>query len=574
MKIRRRTRRPARGAGVAIRSQALAITILTFALTSLALALTALTLAPLSLSGQAAGAAGSPQTVRAEAMEAVEAYVRIVKEARRLEFEDAGRGREPAAGQVAREHRPAAIEALDAAGARAPDDDWIVGHRVGMRIKHGLMEEAREIAESCDASPWWCAALQGFARQQTGRIAEAEEAFERALEAMPSQVWCAWTEEIFMLLEEGLAEEYASLRCVDRAPQMARIWWLADPLYLTEGNERRVEHFARLVALRLHDETLELVNIDCAPEHRRSFLVLGVPEEWWSFEQFFIPFDEATGRRFVPGEGVVRDPWSHRAEDWEHRARSREERYDPGFGPLYGLDQQTAFFVRGDSIEVVAATELGGHPLAVRAPLEVGLALTWGPEEPPRVVRERGDAAGRYLMRTRVADRPQVVSVEAVGEREGAARARFGHTRPAEGAFGVGISDLLLFEWGDGVEQSLEGVAPRMLGSTQVEEGREIGVFWEVYGVVLDQPVEFTVSGVPMEPGLLRRLGQALRVVSPRETMEVSWTEPADQDGRMARTLRLDISQLSEGEYTLEMRARTSGGEPATARRELQVGGG
>jgi len=529
-----------------------------------------LVLVPGAVHAQAAGAGGTIQSARAEAMEAVEAYVRIVKEARRLEYEDAGRGREPAAGQVADEHRPAAIEALDAAGQASPGDDWIVGHRVGMRIKQGLMDEAREVAEACEATPWWCAALQGFTRQQTGRILEAEEAFERALEAMPSQVWCAWTEEISWLLEPELAEEYAAARCVDRGPLMERFWWLADPLYLTPGNERRVEHFARLVALRLHDETLHLVDLDCAPEHRRSFLVLGVPQEWWSFEQFFVPFDEAAGRRFLPGTAIVQDPWSHGPDDWEHRARSREERYDPGFGPFYELEQQTAFFVRGDSIEVTAAAQLRGHPLAVRAPLTVGVALAPGPGEPPVVVRAEGDG-DLYRFRARTADAPQVVSVEAMGEREGAARTRFGHTRPAPGAQGIEISDLLVYEWADGLEQTLEATAPRMLGSTRIEGGREIGVYWEVYGVAAEQMIEFTVSGIPTEPGVLRRLGQALRIVSPRETMEVRWTEPADADGMIGRTLRLDISQLSEADYVLELRAGAPGTSPAAAQRRIRI---
>lgn len=68
------------------------------------------------------------------------------------------------------ESRPRVIAALDGFAKTVPGDDWIAGHRVGMRIKQGWIEEAVEVAGACAATRWWCDALLGLSLHVAGRI--------------------------------------------------------------------------------------------------------------------------------------------------------------------------------------------------------------------------------------------------------------------------------------------------------------------------------------------------------------------------------------------------------------------
>ena len=86
-----------------------------------------------------------------------------------------------------------------------------------------------------------------------GNFAAADSAFSLALNSMPDSTRCHWL-NLAPLLDDDLRDDYKKLTCSQREVADARIWWVADPLYMTPGNERRTEHYSRVLYTALeHD---------------------------------------------------------------------------------------------------------------------------------------------------------------------------------------------------------------------------------------------------------------------------------------------------------------------------------
>lgn len=473
---------------------------------------------------------------------------------------------------IVHELRPSLISRLDRAGEELPGDDWIVGHRVGLRMEGGLLQEALAVAQTCQGSAWWCAALEGWARHALLDFGGAEGAFERALGGMPDHVRCHWLEDLSVLFRGQAAAVYRSADCETKARLEARLWWLADPLHSLPWNDRRTEQYARQVAMHLHHEYLELAFTSCTVEHHRSVLLHGWPPWWHSVHSNLPPPGWVRGDHFVPPPEVILEPLSAHPTAWPLGTWSlSRDLYDPPYGPFHPLDEQTVFLVRGDSLLVLVATDTAGHGLGGARELEATVALTRNEGESPRFLQDGPE--GRPLrFGGMVARDAWLVSVELRSTTRGVGRARFGHQAPS-GA-GIGLSDLLLYEWSDGLDETLDAVLPRMLPHRRVQEKGGVGLYWEVYGLRAGQPVEFELTARRRDRGLLRRLGEAVRVVSPHAQVSIRWSAaPDDGEGPFARTLHLDLGRLDPGLYDMELSARTAEGGHALARREVVVEG-
>jgi hypothetical protein len=86
------------------------------------------------------------------------------------------------------------------------------------------------------------------------RSAAADSMLLSALTNMPAHVRCIWG-DVAMLISEGSARrDYEHMSCDERREFEDRLWWLSDPLLSTPLNERRLEHYAREVNMRLDSE--------------------------------------------------------------------------------------------------------------------------------------------------------------------------------------------------------------------------------------------------------------------------------------------------------------------------------
>jgi hypothetical protein len=156
----------------------------------------------------------------------------------------------PAARMHVRAARGGLIGTLDSALRVSPADDWLAGQLVRFMVDQDQFVEARTALAGCRATAWWCAALTGLVNAKLGNTVAAEAAFDSALNAMPPTVRCRWTNHVD-LIDPPEQARYRSNSCSTRDSLNTRMWWLADPLYLVPGNERRVEQFVRKVVVEL-----------------------------------------------------------------------------------------------------------------------------------------------------------------------------------------------------------------------------------------------------------------------------------------------------------------------------------
>lgn len=218
---------------------------------------------------------------------------------------------------------------------------------------------------------------------------------------------------------------------------------------------------------------------------------------------------------------------------------------------------------------MVAATDLSGHPLALSGDREVGVILSRSPCDTP-VRTTTDEIRNEYRFRVTTPAERHLVSVEALAESGGAGRARLGGglTQPTSG--GMGVSNLLLFNWDATLEETLEAVHLHMLGTTELSEGAEVGVFWEVYGLDDDESLSVSLRVVPEDVGFLQRLGQALRLVGPDEGVRLSWEAPGDLpegESVLRTSLSVDLGTLDPGKYRLELTVERDGESLTEARR-------
>lgn len=470
-----------------------------------------------------------------------------------------------------RDFRPAVIARLDELAVMIPGDDYILGHRVGFRVEYGLVLEALRLLSDCQATPWWCSALRGFVLHRMTDFQSAESAFDEALAGMSDDERCAWFGELAYVASGSTRAAMQTGSCDEHAVLDARVWWLSDPLHMDAANDRRTEHLSRLVAMRRHHNFLANGFDDCIKMHHPEPLRFGWTQTG-SAGSPAIPGDatDFRGFRFIPAPDIVAEPLSPEHGVWGVASENGgDERYRPHYGPFSPLDQQTGFLARGDSLLVVSVANTALSRLADAASLTAGVVLSRGPDDQP-VMRLDETAPGTHRFVATVPHDAWLVSVEALATGHGAARARFGHRIP-ERAGDFGLSDILLFDWDDDAGEQFDDVLPRMLGTTRLERDRSLGIYWEVYGVDRDDDIQITLGVTPHKSGLLRRLGESLRLVGRRDGVGVEWQEQTSPSEIVTRTLQVDLRTLDRGRYTLELQARDGTGATVFARRDIEI---
>jgi len=483
--------------------------------------------------------------------------------------------------EIVQRERPRVIEALDEAAEALPGDDWIVGHRVGMRVKHERLDEAVEVASQCQGSPWWCQALTGLAYHMRGDSMAAHEAFDRSLEAMPAEVRCEWNEHVRHLLAGGIRGAYGDADCEGRDRLQERIWWLADPFHLLPFNDRRSEHLARMVGMELRCQLRDLRGGLCGRPDYFRVVTLGWPDWLWGFERGDSR-PRPPGHRFVPPPGVAMEPFDADPWDWDLMEEAQFERVHLSYDLIHDLQQQTTFFRRGDSTRVVVVADMHQHVLRGAPELNMGVVLSRGPEGSPVVHRLQGPPQ-RMVLDTVLPDREYLVSVEALAERSGAARSRFGSRLPEPTQAGLGLSHPVLLEWSEDLDRvadgdpvggvALDAVLDRIIGSNRLRSGREVGVFWETYGLeaLEAETMEVSLTVRKVDEGRLRRLARWLRITGPSQVQSLSWEELVAEGPVQGRVLRMRLPDVDPGRYLLELAVTTRGTEPAEAQRKIEI---
>ena len=109
-----------------------------------------------------------------------------------------------------------------------------------------------------------------------------------------------------------------------------------------------------------------------------------------------------------------------------------------------------------------------------------------------------------------------------------------------------------------------------MMGTTTIESGGELAVYWEVYELVRGQPLKFSISIRGVDEGFFTRVLRALRIRGDDQGPVVSWTEPASAPTH-PMAIGLDIGGLENGDYILDIGVALPDGTTAGTTRSFTV---
>jgi len=489
-------------------------------------------------------------------------------------------------------------------------------HLLGHLADAGEWEEyervARQLAETApdDARPHL---FIGLGLHETGRDAMADSAFGRALALLPPADRAVF-EDIAALLPRRLQERYAALDSAGRR-ETARIFFAStDPLYLTEADERRLEHYARLAWAELKFGAPERQLRGWDTERGQIWVRYGRPWKWYQC---------CYGQTLTGPDGLSQSNyryayWSYgkdgpvfvfeRSLTYRHArlvetakqladdlAASSPELYRPRtVTTVHEIPHQVARF-RGSApeqtlVEIHAQPPLDSLGAAPGSKLDAGVFL-FGPNYEPLWSRRHSvDVGTRPVVLTyRVEVRPgryrYGVEARAAGP-DSLARpaARSREVIEASGyGDGLAISDLLMAD-------ALVPVAevPTSRGDLRIvpsrtltfEQGAPVHLYFEVYGLRQDDEgygryrAELAVEDSTRR-NLVQRLARGAQELfrgGGRET-RVNWERVTPvHDGVAMDFLTVELPALPAGEYAVRVQVRdASTGEEAVAVRRFRV---
>ena len=507
-----------------------------------------------------------------------------------------------------------------------PGDPWVLGQLVFYLGEANRWTNALEFAQECAvAEVWWCDALTGYVLHEQGETLAATDAFQAALTGMPDEEAARWRALEYVLDGDG-REALSGVGAQDRERAQEHLWLLADPLYLVEGNDRRTAHYARRVVVLIREDAANPFGIDWEADLEQLTVRYG-PEVGWERgkgppsmggslqdDRHIIGRHHPKSVQYVPPRGLFVAPGEIPADVWT----LEKDRPRAGYAAPYALDveamgSQVARFRRGDSLLVVAAWDtesdpeppvLADSPQQPRGQDPFGSTVDQPPpsddpfgfgsgstedESSENAAREsalflksldggtaaRVDADGtRAVKTTQVPNGAYVVSMEVWEPGNSRAwRARHGVAQETVLPDLATVSDLLVLDGEGPLPETFEEAVPRTLPGVRVAPGDRIQLAWEVYGLKLGERASVTMGLDQGRPGLLRRLGQFLRVLEPEVPVVVSFEDAgADALGTIFRSVRLDLpEELAPGEYTLHVELELPGRTPIVVSRRVLV---
>ena len=479
------------------------------------------------------------------------------------------------------ELRRTLLRTLDVAARADSADEWVAGQRVHYALEAHDSVGARDAAASCAAERWWCAALAGLASHATGRAGEADRAFSAALAAMPADTACRWR-DISRLLRGDARDRYRGLSCDSRRVVEARFWWLAAPFWSRPGNDRRSEHFARLVLARIAAEGATPYGGGWRDDLDELLVRYGWPARWSRRETTgmatpatvsVIGHDVVPSQRWAPDPRLLSVPYEAVSGDWSLDDVHALSRMAPPFaGRVSPLVSTATVLRRGDSLLVLAAVDPPDGGTAADATLALVLASDTAVIAIARTTAPAGDGVGTVLLRATGPDRPMLVGLERWGDTASAARDRFAVVPPPLDR-GFGLSDLLLYETRSTADTTLGAAAARPATGRRVRAGDQLGVLWELYGLPDGAaPVRMELALRGGRPGWLARAWAQLRGTSRADTpLHMRWTDVPLGTGPRRRTVLLRLPSLSAGDYALELTATAADDRTVSVRRSLRI---
>ena len=495
----------------------------------------------------------------------------------------------PGESERIRETRDRLIVQIDSIGRLYPNDRWVSGQRVRYLSEAERYDDAINAARECNASDWWCKALQGFANHVAGRFEEADSAYEGALRLMSQTERCAWR-DMKLLLDDARLRIYRDLNCQRRLPLEQRMWWLSRPMFSGKGNDARTEYYSRLMMSHFVEDAPSAYTMGFDYDERELTIRYGWPIRWTrnpggmaGGDASLVGHERTPAHPFLPAPGVLDNPASSDSAGWRSKGIPPvRARYSPAYAKhLLPLEHQSALFRRGDSALVIVAWSVGGNAdlaAAVEArELTAAMVLTRGEEQDAVLVRtDQPQRTGTFMARS--AWGSMVMSVEvAAKKRLTLARARYGVKRSDAPQSRIQVSDIVLFEPYDGMPQSAEDVLPHMRSSERILQGSRVGIFWEAYNTdPTGEGIEVNITVAAENTsgsGWLTRGIRALRRVREAAPVSVGLRDVSARGSPVtSRAVEVDLSTLTPGRYLMQLELIAAGNEVRVERAITVVG--
>ncbi|MES2521318.1 MAG: hypothetical protein V4617_01375 [Gemmatimonadota bacterium] len=523
--------------------------------------------------------------------------------------------------------RETLIVQLTNALSKHPNDPWIAGQRVRFIMDQREPERAVRAARDCQGSDRDCAALLGLALHHAENYASAEASFrtvdslERAMAGPKAPCVSA---EILLLLSEGDRSKVTDRPCAEQRATIERMWWLADPLWSVPGNERYVDHRARLAHMGLRSVTERDERYVWAPlmgglAMRELLVRYGWPAyTYWPggrFEdemnrlrdakiRFRAPpytakeysYDRAS---LIPRFKAIANPFSVDSADYEiyRPAGLSNEQWWPQEHMALGIKlgslpkgQQGSW--SRDSLVLygmIVDEPLRKVDTAATGPATATLVSSMGPQNFRTVATTPVLEGTTMRLVGALTSQPTVLSAEVPGRtlRETSWRARFGITPPQtlrEMAAGeVALSAPVFLRMPNRTvvpPKALDTVMAYMAGDLTFSRTEPLALYWETYGFPLDQPLQLQVRVVRNDDvNIARRIVSSVGLASElRDSTAINWTEANSGQGALIRTtgktavgrsVSIDLKALPAGEYVVIVEVRRGTGMVATSRREF-----
>jgi hypothetical protein len=477
---------------------------------------------------------------------------------------------------------------LDTLGAMVPGDRWILGQKVRYLIEAGRPAAADSLGIACAASTTvrattsWCLALVGYTAQQFGEYQRADAAFTSALDAMPESERWKW--EDLALLFGRAAGPYRRVDGESRDSMTAAFWRLVQPLYLTSVNDLRTEFLARITRMYIEQDSRTAMSDWWSSDDRETLLRYGVAlwyQQGVARRNSFDPPAIAGIRRvpsfnFFPDAHVFASPDQLTPDDWEFDNVESRPTYAPiwagSFQPL--VDHQVALFRRGDSAFIVAAFAVNDDAAfgpTRRAGAFAAVVDRGGVLQPfGRTIEHAGLSVVSTLM---APWRPMIISLEVLDSvNRAAGRMRFAPKLPLPGTR-LSLSDLLLYAPRDSAPKSVIEAVPLTLHALRAPSNRQIGIFWETYGVRPEgETFDYALQVEPIDQGLIHSALVKLHVEDPDRGLNLQWSEVPSITGQIAsRGVTVDLSRLKPGHYRVRLTLTSGTDLPLVAERSIEV---
>ena len=451
---------------------------------------------------------------------------------------------------------------LEKASTDLPGDDWIMGQRIRY-LTEGHDTSAAGVARSCRATRWWCDALLGLALHVGGNYAGSDSAYAAALDGMPSPVRCHWL-NLAPLLDDDIRGAYKKMSCGQREAADARIWWVADPLFMTPGNERRTEHFSRVLHTALQQDAANTYGSSWGGDLAELILRFGWAEKWTQEpSQSMYPEAKAaiTGHEREPGYHffLTQQPPDSLAlivdSVFDIYQFPPREQYAPVYTHAFvRLDAQVARFRRGDSTKVVAAYDVSADTIFGRRKFAAAL-IVMGDEATTPSKTELTESPTKNVLTVSTPWKEQLIGVELLAnDSTGAARWRSGFAEIPLDSGKISVSDLLFVDGEPSLPGDLNEAIPRAHGGTTFRRDKKIGLFWELYGKTpADSALPISLTITPVDESLLRRTFRALRIAPRLSPLNIRWQENGASGVLSARSVLLDLSLVPAGKYAVRL---------------------